>query len=145
MRHPDRAVLRAILCALALFAPVLFVGSAYGGEASRNSGPACACPGQPELHLRAESPEKLSLDGSDETAALHAVLIGLTEIPDGTSFVWRRAHGRLSGIVRPMFSFRNADGDVCRQLMLTLTSGAYTRTVEGTACREPDGRWALEG
>ncbi len=30
---------------------------------------------------------------------------------DGAPFVWRRSNGKLSGIVRPTVSFRNAKGD----------------------------------
>jgi len=133
------------LCALLFLAPLASIGV----DAAEPAAPTCSCresrnppmnPGSAE-----EAAAKLALDARDETAALHAVLIGLTEIPDGASFVWRRAHGRLSGVVQPMFSFKNADGAVCRQLRLTLKSGAYTRTIEGAACRDPDGRWALAG
>ena len=147
MRHPDLPVIRATVCALAFFAPLSLFDAADAAEPAHSSGPACSCP-VPETRLRpgaADATARLSLDANDETAALHAVHIGLTEIPDGSSFVWRRAHGRLSGVVRPTFSFKNNDGEVCRQLKLTLRSGAYTRTIEGIACRDPDGRWALEG
>ncbi len=147
MRHPDRAALRAIACAVVLIASQFLLGSANATEPSRSSGPASsgAAP-QPQLHPgSADATARFTLDAADETATLHAVHIGLTEIPDGSSFLWRRAHGRLSGVVQPVFSFKNADGDVCRQLKLTLRSGTYTRTIEGIACREPDGRWALEG
>ena len=147
MRHTDLAVMRATACAAALIGS-LFVGSTDANEQNRSSRPACSCPDTVNNQLHpdaAESTAKMTLDAADETATLHAVHIGLTEIPDGSSFVWRRAHGRLSGVVRPVFSFKNADGEVCRQLTLTLRSGTYTRTIEGIACRDPDGRWALEG
>ncbi len=125
MRHPDRAVAGVTLAALALVVVSAVPADAIASEAR---------PGAPAW-----------LDAADETAALHAVHIGLTEIPDGATFVWRRAHGRLSGAVRPVSSFKSADGGVCRHLVLTLRSGTYERTVEGIACRQPDGRWALEG
>ena len=147
MRHTDLAVMRATACAAALIGS-LFVGSTDANEQTRSSRPACSCPDTVNNQLHpdaAEATAKLALDAADETATLHAVHIGLTEIPDGSSFVWRRAHGRLSGVVRPVFSFKNSDGEVCRQLTLTLRSGTYTRTIEGIACRDPDGRWALEG
>lgn len=145
MRHPDRAVMRAFPRALAF---VIFL--ALGGAANANSDPAgagCQCPRGAALPEPPAGDEltPLALDHTDETATLQAVQIGLTEIPDGENFVWRRAHGRLSGIVRPLFSFKDVNGNVCRHIMLTLKSGTYARTVEGIACREPDGRWALDG
>lgn len=139
MRHPVRGTTGAALPALLL---ALLASGSYADPVD----PGRESTKEPESSRHAmEGMAKLTLDDKDETATLHAVLIGLTEIPDGATFVWRRAHGRLSGTVRPLFSFKNADGAVCRQLKLTLTSGTYTRTVEGAACRDPDGRWALAG
>ncbi|MCL4764683.1 MAG: hypothetical protein KJZ80_00435 [Hyphomicrobiaceae bacterium] len=140
MRHPHRATISATLvatlAALALNVSLAPPGSATAAEPEK----------QPEPRAGSGAAmARLALDASDETAALQAVHIGLTQVPDGATFVWRRAHGRLSGAVRPVSSFKNAEGDVCRHLVLTLRSGAYTRTVEGAACRSPDGRWTLEG
>ena len=147
MRHPVPGATRAAFCVLLFLAPMAVVSAAHSGEPDR--GPACSCPEtghQPDVSPAAEHETvKLALDASDATATLHAVQIGLTELPDGARFVWRRAHGRLSGVVRPKFSFKNDLGAVCRQLELTLRSGTYTRTIEGIACRDPDGRWALDG
>jgi surface antigen len=64
---------------------------------------------------------------------------------DGTPFVWRRNNGRLSGIVRPTASFRSPKGDLCRHVVVLLTTGFKTRTAEGVACRLANGRWQLEG
>jgi hypothetical protein len=88
---------------------------------------------------------KASLDASDAEAALKAIHLGLTEVGDGSTFVWHRAHGRLRGTVRPTSSFRDVDGRVCRHLVVTLAAGRYARTSEGIACRLEDGSWALEG
>lgn len=148
MRHPVPGAARTALCALMLFTSPAAVIGATAAEPDR-AGPTCSCSGtgkQPKASPDARAATaKLALDGWDETATLHAVLIGLTEVPDGGRFVWRRSHGRLSGVVRPMFSFRNSDGAICRHLELTLRSGDYSRTIEGTACRQPDGRWSLDG
>jgi hypothetical protein len=85
------------------------------------------------------------LDRSDERAALEAVHLALTEVGDGSSYVWHRRNGKLSGIVKPTSSFRNARGLVCRHLEVWLTAGIYTRRIEGVACRQDDGVWSLEG
>lgn len=93
----------------------------------------------------AQRPAKARLDASDAYAALKAINVGLTEVGDGSTFVWHRAHGRLRGTVRPTSSFRDTDGRICRHLIVTLASGRYARTAEGIACRLPDGVWTLEG
>lgn len=147
MRHPDRAALRIATGALALVVPIAaLAGEAVPGERDRNNG-ACTCPELRKLpNPAANNPAaSFSLNDLDEIAALNALHVGLTEVPDGANFVWRRSHGRLSGIVRPLFSFKNANGDVCRHIVVTLRSGDHERTVEGAACRRSDGRWVLEG
>jgi len=85
------------------------------------------------------------LDENDEIAALEAIRVALTEVGDGNSYVWYRRHGRLSGIVQPTASFKDAAGRVCRHILLFMTAGAATGRAEGTACRLGDGRWQLDG
>jgi surface antigen len=85
------------------------------------------------------------LDEADEIAALESIQMGLSRMVDGEPFVWRRANGRLSGIVRPTVSFRNKEGTICRHVVVLLTTGFKTRTAEGIACRSPNRRWVLEG
>jgi surface antigen len=86
-----------------------------------------------------------TLDATDEAAALEAVEWALTEVADGATFVWHRQHGRLSGLVQPTSSFRDANDRVCRHLVMMLISGGYFRKAEGIACRQADGVWLLEG
>lgn len=88
---------------------------------------------------------RLPLDASDELAALDAVQIALTEAADGATYVWQRHHGRLNGAVRMTSTFRGSDGRLCRHLVMTLSSGGYSRKTEGIACRDGDHVWSLEG
>jgi surface antigen len=85
------------------------------------------------------------LDVKDEIAALERIQFALSEIGDGTSYVWRRWHGRLAGVIHPTSSFKDASGKVCRHLVVLLTTGKRTSKMEGVACRMPSGRWQLEG
>ena len=85
------------------------------------------------------------LDENDEIAALEAIRVALTEVGDGGTYVWRRSHGRLSGIVQPTASFKDPAGRVCRHIVLTMTIGTATGQAEGIACRLADGRWQLDG
>ena len=64
---------------------------------------------------------KPSFDASDEVAALEAMQLALSEVGDGSTYVWHRTGGRLSGIVRPTTSFKGEAGRVCRHVVLLLT------------------------
>lgn len=91
----------------------------------------------------AEPPHQL--DVNDEIAALERIQYALSEVGDGSTYVWRRWHGRLSGIVQPTASFRDPDGKVCRHMVVMMTTGKHTKKQEGIACRLPSGRWQLDG
>lgn len=109
--------------------------------------PRCGCPEAGSKPLRPKfadlTPHRL--DQTDELAALQSIQVALTRMDDGTAFVWKRSNGRLSGIVRPTASFRNAAGLLCRHVVVLLTTGFKTRTTEGVACRAANRRWVLEG
>lgn len=85
------------------------------------------------------------LDGSDRAVALNALQVALTELGDGASLVWQRPSRALTGVIKPVSAFRDDEGRVCRHLTYSLSLGTYARQVEGTACRESDGKWSLAG
>jgi hypothetical protein len=85
------------------------------------------------------------LDGRDEAAALEAVQLALTEVGDGSTYVWYRHGGRLSGLVQPTQSFKDALGRVCRHIVVTLNDASRSKRTEGIACRLSDGGWELDG
>ncbi|MDX2308148.1 MAG: hypothetical protein NW216_07920 [Hyphomicrobium sp.] len=104
--------------------------------------------------VRAEDPKRdfakprtdgQPLDQGDELAALSSVQFALMTVPDGSTYVWHRRNGRLSGLVKPTTSFRSPSGAVCRNVIVMLTSGTRTEKVEGIACRGRHGVWSLEG
>jgi hypothetical protein len=140
----------AVAAALSLVATgFLSVGGATATEPQRD-GAACPCAEmqrQPEASW--PTPRyfdlKATLNAIDEVAALEAVQWALTEVADGATFVWHRQHGRLSGLVQPTSSFKDASDRICRHLVMMLTSGGYSRKAEGVACRQADGVWLLEG
>lgn len=107
----------------------------------------CSTPHEaPEVKLRPRfADHSQDLDGSDEIATLDAIGVALTHVGDGASFVWHRDNGRLSGVIQPTTSFKDASGRVCRHIVLVLTTGARTGRIEGVACRLTDGGWQLEG
>jgi surface antigen len=87
---------------------------------------------------------KIALDRDDEYAALESVQFALTEVADGSSYVWHRPHGRLSGLVKPVSSFKDAHGGVCRHAVVVLSGNDTTKRTEIVACRLPTGIWQLQ-
>jgi surface antigen len=88
---------------------------------------------------------KLPLDESDEIAALESVQFALTEVADGSSYVWHRNNGRLSGVIKPLTSFKDSRGSVCRHVLVVLNSTDLTKKTEAVACRLSTGVWELDG
>ncbi len=88
---------------------------------------------------------KTTLDDTDAVATLEAVQMALTEVGDGATYIWHRRHGRLSGAIQPTSSFKDGNGQICRHIVMALTSGSYSRKAEGIACRLKTGVWVLEG
>ncbi len=86
-----------------------------------------------------------TLDDADEVATLDAIHTALSEVGDGSTYVWHRQHGRLSAIMQPTQSFKDSAGQVCRHLVVMLVSGVANRRTEGIACRLATGRWQLDG
>lgn len=87
---------------------------------------------------------KIALDRDDEYAALESVQYALTEVADGSTYVWHRYHGRLSGIVAPLSSFKDTHGSVCRHAVVVLSGVDMSKRTEIVACRLPTGIWQLE-
>ena len=98
--------------------------------------PPCTCPSpqqtprvNPSLNPRPKFAGR-HLDESDEVAALEAVSVALAQVGDGTSFVWHRGNGRLSGTVQPTSSFKDAAGRVCRHVIVSLASETRSGRLE---------------
>jgi surface antigen len=66
-------------------------------------------------------------------------------VGDGSTFIWRRGNGRISGVVKPTSSFKDVSGRICRHIVLVLAAGPRTGKIEGIACRLSNGRWELDG
>jgi surface antigen len=88
---------------------------------------------------------KARLDESDRTVAVRALKMALSEIADGVTIIWKRPERSLVGRIKPVSAFRDDKGRVCRRLEYSLALGSYEKTVEGVACREPDGHWSHAG
>lgn len=149
MRHVlvlETLVLTAATTVILVALVFLSGNTAFAGERASDEA-RCTCPEAEQKPMRPKFAdfEGYRLDESDEIAALESIQVGLSRMDDGTPFVWKRSNGRLSGIVRPTSSFRNAAGSLCRHVVVLLTTGYRTRTAEGVACRSANRRWVLEG
>jgi hypothetical protein len=139
------AVAAMCICIVLFAAPV----HAPAQELKLASPSACHCalpdaaPGDPTRPTRARP--WVALDENDEIATLEAIRVALTQVADGSAYVWYRENSELHGVVRPTASFKDAAGHVCRHIILALTAGERIGRIEGVACRQDDGRWALEG
>jgi surface antigen len=137
------------LTAFALVSAV-FVSSDFAAAADATaSAPSASC-SCPNSGAQTSSKPKFArlagpLDESDEIAALESVQYALSEVADGSSYIWHRSNGRLSGVVKPLASFKDKRGGVCRHILVVLNSTDLTKKTEAVACRLTTGVWQLEG
>lgn len=130
------------LTAFAIVATLFFVPEfAHADEVSASSN--CLCLKGTSNDWQTTSIATPALNETDEIAALESVQRALTEVADGSSYVWHRGHGRLSGVVRPVSSFKDTEGSVCRYAVVVLSSLDVTKRTEIVACRLPTGIWQL--
>ncbi len=145
-----------LVCGLALVAGLAAVvllgpGLALAGDNEPSVTSPCTCPDDRKLDRQKLWPRpKLAdlrpvLDDRDELATLEALQVALSEVGDGSSYVWHRPGGMISGVIQPTSSFKDAGGKICRHIELVLTAGAHSRKMEGIACRLPTGKWQLDG
>ena len=158
-QHPSLVTLTAVVTTGMVLAGTVLLGptTAFGGEQWETSVTPelgnLAAPPLPEPPGFSVLPGTAvnipvgpyQLDEKDEIAALERIQYALSEVSDGKTYVWRRWHGRLSGLVQPTTSFKGDDGRICRHLIVLMTTGPTTRKQEGIACRLPSGRWQLDG
>ncbi len=157
---PDLAPLLCGVASAVFLAGIVFLGPGVAlaqdsqtSQAPQSGGSAqsCTCPNDrkpdsqklwPRPKLADAKPE---FDDRDELATLEAVHVALSEVGDGSTYVWHRPGGALSGAVQPTASFKDASGKVCRHIVITLSSGAVSKRTEGVACRLATGAWQLDG
>jgi surface antigen len=137
--------LTAFVLVASLFVSADFANAADAAQPQNQTG--CSCPnsGAQKSTKPKFADLKLPLDESDEIAALESVQFALTEVADGSSYVWHRNNGRLSGVIKPLTSFKDTRGSVCRHVLVVLNSTDLTKKTEAVACRLSTGVWELDG
>jgi surface antigen len=129
-----RAVVATLICgSFALLIPLMASDSAIAqGNAKRPA----------ETSPAVSNARKLSLN--DRVAAMERVQFALSEVGDGASYVWRRSHGKLSGVIQPTQSFLDSKGRVCRHIIVLFSSGTKAKKTEAVACRLDNGVWRFD-
>jgi hypothetical protein len=149
MRSGSLSLVAAVATASLIASLALMPVREVAAQDVRPTQPPCSC-ALPQEAPRASPRPKLAdhsqgLDDNDEIATLDAIRVALSEVGDGSTYVWHSQNGRLSGVIQPTASFKDTAGRVCRHIVLVLTTGVRSGRVEGVACRLTDGRWQLEG
>lgn len=83
------------------------------------------------------------LDDRDKQMATQAAQQAFESNKTGQASVWNNPDSGNSGSVTPTRTFQQ-NGQYCRQYKQTITVGGEPQTAYGTACRQPDGTWAIQ-
>lgn len=84
------------------------------------------------------------LDQRDKRLAAEAEQRALEAAPTGSAVAWNNPDSGHSGTVTPIRTYRSGD-TYCREYQQAVTIGGQHEKVYGTACRQPDGSWKIQG
>jgi surface antigen len=84
------------------------------------------------------------LDERDKRLAAEAQQRALESAPTGKPVAWTNPDTGHAGTVTPRRTYQSG-GTYCREFQTTATIGGKEEKAYGTACRQPDGSWKLEG
>jgi surface antigen len=85
------------------------------------------------------------LDQRDKRMAAETAQRALETQRSGTTSVWRNPDSGHSGTITPTRTYQTASGQYCREYQQTVTIDGKKQQSFGTACRQPDGSWRLQG
>jgi surface antigen len=85
------------------------------------------------------------LDNADRQAMQQATQGTLERTPSGQPSTWSNPDSGHSGTVTPVRTYRTSTGQYCREFQQTVTISGQTQQAYGTACRQPDGTWRIQG
>jgi surface antigen len=85
-----------------------------------------------------------ALDQRDKRLAAEAQQRALENAPTGRPIAWTNPDTGHSGTVMPTRTYQSAGG-YCREFQNNVTIGGKDEKAYGTACRQPDGSWKVQG
>jgi len=117
------------------------IGSAFGNGTGRVVGVAAGA----LVGAVVGSEVGKSLDRADRQYAAETSRQALETAPSGHASAWRNPDNGHSGTITPERSFTAGNGQQCREFQQTVTIDNKTESAFGTACRQPDGSWKIQG
>jgi surface antigen len=84
------------------------------------------------------------LDQRDKRMAAEAQQRALEAAPTGTPIAWTNPDSGHSGSVTPVRTYQSG-GTYCREFQNEVTIDGKKENAYGTACRQPDGSWKVQG
>ena len=120
------------------------LGALAGSQIGSGSGQLAATAIGTLLGAWAGSEVGKSLDRADRLAAAQATQSALEFTPSGAATAWRNPDTGHAGSVTPVRTYESG-GRNCRDFDQTLMVDGRAEIVRGTACRQPDGTWRVQG
>jgi surface antigen len=84
------------------------------------------------------------LDQRDKRLQAEAAQRALETAPSGKPVAWNNPDSGHSGTVTVTHTYQSG-GTYCREYQQTVTIGGKQEKGYGTACRQPDGSWKIQG
>jgi len=85
------------------------------------------------------------LDSKDKQMAAQAATRAFENNPTGQPAAWKNPDSGHSGTVTPTKTYQGAGGQYCREYRQEVMIGNEKNQAYGTACRQPDGSWKIQG
>lgn len=76
-------------------------------------------------------------------AAQESLQIALETLISGESRAWAARNGGARGFVTPLRTFKNVEGQYCREYRMEVLLASEARSARRVACRTADGVWLL--
>jgi surface antigen len=85
------------------------------------------------------------LDQRDRGLAAQTAQQAFENAPTGSTTTWRNPDTGNSGSYTPTRTYQTRTGQYCREFQQEVTIGGRRQQAYGTACRQPDGTWQIQG
>jgi len=86
-----------------------------------------------------------ALDQKDKQMAQQAAQQAFENARTGEASAWRNPDSGNSGSVTPTRTYQAPSGQYCREYQQEIIVGGEPQKSYGTACRQPDGSWRIQG
>jgi surface antigen len=86
-----------------------------------------------------------ALDQKDKEMASRAAQQAFENARTGEPSVWQNPDSGNSGSITPTRTYQEPSGQYCREYEQDIVIGGERQKSYGTACRQPDGSWKIQG